>query len=264
MYRNHFGLKHHILDKEVPVIWNNPQFEALSNRFEWLLTSPGIGLLTGAPGVGKTLSLNHIVQQLNPHQYQVIYTPETDFGRYDLYRNLAIALGLEPTYRRSHLWHCIKEHLLNLHEQAILPIWIIDEAQLLPNEFFLDLPAFLNFKFDSKMPITIWLVGYPELSALLNRQPYEAIRSRLHVRFCMEALSDREQFKQLIEHAFQSAGSQGTLISDTGYEILHQSSKARPRQAGQILRYALKRATEKGLNHIPDELITEAAEMVIW
>jgi hypothetical protein len=59
-----------------------------------LLHSPGLGLLSGEPGVGKTAIVHQIMHPLNPHQYQVIYTPETDFGRQDLYRNLALELGL--------------------------------------------------------------------------------------------------------------------------------------------------------------------------
>jgi MSHA biogenesis protein MshM len=51
-----------------------------------------LGLLTGEPGVDKTAIVRQIIHPLNPPQYQVIYTPETDFGRQDLYRHLALEL----------------------------------------------------------------------------------------------------------------------------------------------------------------------------
>ena len=62
-------------------------------RFLWLLEVPGIGLLTGDPGVGKTAMLRHLTLALNPHRHQVIYLADTDFSRTDLYRGLALALG---------------------------------------------------------------------------------------------------------------------------------------------------------------------------
>jgi len=197
MYKNHFGFKHAILDKAVPTLWKNKQYDELLNQFNGLLSSPGVGLLTGHSGVGKTITLNHIIQHINPHQYKVMYNPETNLCQLEIYQNLAVSLGIEPSYRRSKLWRDIKETLLMLYDQAsVLPLWIIDEAHYLPVDFFKDLPAFLNFKFDSKMPITIWLVGYPELSDILNRQSNEALRSRLHVRYSMKPLTHRDDFKQ--------------------------------------------------------------------
>ena len=39
-----------------------------------------------------------------------------------------------------------------------------DEAQNLPPEFFRDFPAFLNFAFDLRDLISVWLVGHPCLA----------------------------------------------------------------------------------------------------
>jgi len=81
----------------------------------------------------------------------VIYLAETDFGRLDLYRSLALALGLEPAYRRAALWRQIKACIQELADgKGVTPLWIIDEAHNLPVEFFRELPAFLNFAFDSR------------------------------------------------------------------------------------------------------------------
>ena len=93
---HHFGLRHFPLDKGQEVLWDDGVLGHLQSRFEWLLESPGIGLLTGEPGVGKTAALRHLLRGINPHQYKLVYLAETDFGRLDLYRSLAQELGLEP------------------------------------------------------------------------------------------------------------------------------------------------------------------------
>ena len=91
MYRQHFGLRHAPLGKDPVELWDDGALGPLKERFHWLLDSPGIGLLTGEPGVGKTAALRSLTRQLNPHRYLVIYLAETEFGRQDLYRSLARA-----------------------------------------------------------------------------------------------------------------------------------------------------------------------------
>ena len=83
MYLRHFGLTHAPLGKEIPELWEDGGGALLAERFAWLLDAPGLGLLTGEPGVGKTAALRKLTARLNPHRYQVIYLAETDFGRVD-------------------------------------------------------------------------------------------------------------------------------------------------------------------------------------
>lgn len=259
MYLQHFGLSHSPLGKQVKQLWNDGDLSAIRERFQWLLDSPGIGLLTGEAGVGKTAVLRQLTRTLNPHQYLLIYLPETDFGRIDIYRNLAIALGLEPAYRRSQLWRDIKARILELadvHQQ--LPIWIIDESQNLPPEFFLDFPAFLNFAFDTRDLMTVWFVGQPQLAQTLSRAPYAALNSRIQVRIRMHAIAEGDRFADLIQHAFKDAGCQQQLLSDSGIEMLRQAAQGNPRQAGLVIKQAMLLAVPKGLNHLPDDLVQQA------
>lgn len=259
MYLQHFGLSHAPLGKELTEPWDDGALSALKQRFNWLLTSPGIGLITGEPGVGKTAALRSLTSTLNPHRYMVLYQAETDFGRIDIYRGLARALGLEPSYRRAQLWRDIKQRVHDLVDnRGVTPLWIIDEAQNLPPEFFRDFPAFLNFAFDSRDLMSVWLVGHPALAQTLDRAPYAALQSRIQVRVQLRPVIERERFQGLVLHALRSVGCQQTLMADSGMELLRQASKGLPRQAGRILCTAMRLAVPKGLNHLPDELLQQA------
>ncbi len=264
MVLQHFGLKHFPLGKQKSELWDDGSLTRLDERFQWLLKSPGVGLLTGESGIGKTAALRQLTHRLNPHRYQVIYLAETDFGRLDLYRSLALAFGLEPAYRRAALWRDIKARIEELADgKGIVPLWIIDEAQNLPPEFFRDLPAFLNFAFDSRDLMVVWLLGHPGLARTLERAPYAALASRIQVRLQLKPIIERERFGELIEHAFKQAGAQNTLLSDSGIELLRQASQGLPRQAGRILKTSLQLAVPKGLNHLPDDLIQQAIEELL-
>jgi MSHA biogenesis protein MshM len=264
MVLQHFGLTHYPLGKANTELWDDGPHARLAERFQWLLDSPGVGLLTGEPGVGKTTTLRQLTAKLNPHRYLVVYLAETDFGRLDLYRSLALALGLEPPHRRAALWREIKARILELADgKGISVLWIIDEAHNLPPEFFRDLPAFLNFAFDSRDLMTIWLLAHPRLAQTLARAPYAALASRIQVRLNLGPIAERERFNLLIEHAFRHAGAQHTLLSDSALELLRQASQGLPRKAGAILKTSIQLAMAKGLNHLPDEVIQQAIEELL-
>lgn len=263
MYRRHFGITHCPLGKQTKTLWEDGQLEKLNQRFNWLLESPGIGLLTGDAGVGKTAWIRQLAQTLNPHRYQVIYLAETDFGRFDIYRQLATEFGLEPTYRRAQLWREIKEHIIQLVEtKSVLPVWIIDESHNLPLDFFKDFPAFLNVAFDSKDLITVWFLGHPQLENTLRRTPYTAMASRIQVKEKLEPVFEKQRFSSLIKQAFEEAGTTQSLLSDPGIELIRMASKGKPRTAGQIIQNALRLATEKKINHLPDDIVSEAIDIL--
>jgi len=247
MVLEHFGMKQFPLGKGNKELWDDGVLLRLGERFQWLLESPGIGVLTGEAGVGKTAALRQLTTGINPHRYKIIYLAETDFGRLDLYRGLAISLDLEPAYRRAQLWRDLKQRIEELKKGAKQQlVWIIDESQNLPTEFFRDLPAFLNFAFDSRDMMTVWLVGHPYLNTILNRAPYASLASRIQCRIQIEPINERDRFQSLIDHAMKHAGCSHTLLSDSGVELLRSASMGLPRHAGRIIKGACSWQPNKG------------------
>ena len=259
MYQQHFGLTHLPLGKNSEPLWEHAAMREFKLQFLSLLQTPGIGVLTGEPGVGKTTSIRHIVQTLNPHQYQVFYLSETNFTSFDIYRQIAITLGLAPAHRYAQLWRDIKNFIRDsVDHKRSQPIFIIDEAQNLPHDFLRNFPSFLNFDYDARDMLTVWFVGHPALTNILNRNAYSALASRIRVRCSFEPITEREPFSQLIDHAFKTAGCQTKLVSDSGIEMLRIASQGRPRHVHLILSTSMQMAAQRNLSHIPDDIIQEA------
>ena len=61
---------------------------------------------------------------------------------------------------------------------------------------------------------------------------------------------------------FEEAGTTQQLLSDPGIELIRMASKGKPRIAGQIIQNALRLATEKKINHLPDDIVMEAIEIL--
>ena len=143
-------------------------------------------------------------------------------------------------------------------QKNLLPVLIIDEAQNLPSEFFRDFPSFMNFVFDSKDYMTVWLTGHPELAREIDRPMNSALASRIQARYEFKPIVEREAFKQLLSHGFTQAGCTHNLLSDSAVELIRMSSQGNPRQAHRIVVTALRLATDKKMNHLSDDIVKEA------
>lgn len=130
---------------------------------------------------------------------------------------------------------------------------------ILPPIFFRDLPAFMNFNFDSARNMVIWLVGTPELMQTLRSPAYQALMSRVQVHCHINPITDPNDFNDLVQQSFKAAGCTRTLLSEEGLEMLRIASRGRYRQAGQLIKTAMFLSSKKGLDYLSDESIKFAA-----
>lgn len=261
MYLKYFGLKHEPLATHAASPVDEPQFDKLQCHFSRLLETKGLALVTGMAGVGKTTALRLLTKKLNPHQYLTLYQAENHFQAFDIYCQLADALGLEKRHRYSLLWRDIKQHIVHLvDDKKITPIWILDEAHQLPTNFLLELPAFLNFAFDTRMPLIIILVGLPTLAHTLSKSAFSVVASRLQFQCQWQPISDVNHFADFIKHAFKIAGTENVLFSDSGLQLIYMACEGRLRYAHRILSKSLQIAASQQMNHLSDEIIHDAID----
>jgi len=230
----------------------------LRRAFQQTIEDRAFGVLSGEPGVGKTTAVRNLMSELPRPDYQVIYLCNTTGSPLDLYRAIGGEIGVRPSHRRGELWTDIKKTIVHMvDERSIVPVIVIDEAHRLSDSFLADLAGFLNFAFDSRDVMPLWLVGQPLLVKRLHQQQHDALRTRIAVEMRVEAL-DRHTFGAAIEHAFKAAGATQAVLSEPAVELLFRSSRGVLRVASKILRVALRMAHEKNQAFV-DERIFEAA-----
>jgi type II secretory pathway predicted ATPase ExeA len=262
MYRQRFALTAPPLPKNAqgPSFFEHgPGYRQLQRAFNRLIDEPGLGVLTGEAGVGKTAAMRNLCAALPRPDYQVLYLCDTAVSPLDLYRTLAQALGVRPSHRRAQLWSDIKTTLVHLlDERQCAPVVVLDEAQHLSERFLADLAGFLNFAFDSRDVLTLWLVGLPPLRRHLQMHHHAALAMRIAARVHLEPFTERDDFAALINHAFTAAGASDKLLADPALELLYRASHGLPRVASTVLRTALHIAHEREQPFL-DETIVEAA-----
>jgi len=125
-----------------------------------------------------------------------------------------------------------------------------------------DFPAFLNFAFDSKDLMTVWFLGHPILENTLNRTPYTALNSRIQVKEKLQPIFEQQRFTELVKQAFTQAGTTQQLLADSGIELIRMGSKGKISVASLVIQNSLLIATDKKLNHLPDEVVLESIQLM--
>jgi len=230
----------------------------LRRAFQQTVEDRTLGVLSGDPGVGKTTAIRNLIGELPRPDYQVIYLCNTSGSPLDLYRAIAAEIGVRPSHRRGELWTDIKKAVVHMaDEKGVVPVIVLDEGHRLSDTFLADLAGFLNFAFDSRDVVPLWLVGQPPLVKRLHQQQHDALRTRIAVEMRLEAL-ERQAFGAALEHAFKAAGATQSVLSDPAVELLFRASRGVLRVASKILRVAMRMAHEKNQAFL-DEYIFEAA-----
>lgn len=261
MYRKRFGFTCHPLPKNAQgktFFDKSPGYAQLERRFKQLVDDPGLGILTAEAGVGKTAAMRQLCSKLPQPEYLVLYLCDTAVSPLDLYRTLAMELGVRPSHRRAQLWTDIKKSLVHLvDERGTTPLVVLDEAQHLSDRFLADLSGFLNFAFDSRDLLTLWLVGLSPLARTVRMQQHAALAMRVSAQVHLEPLG-RDAFAAMLEHGLKAAGATTKLLGEPALEMLFRASRGVPRVASRLLRAALRLAHEKD-QHFLDEHTMEAA-----
>ena len=263
MYRKRFGLTCHPIprDAQGPTFFEgNPTYKKLERAFQFLIADRGLGACTAEAGVGKTAAMRNLCRKLPNPDYRPLYVCDTAVTAREVYNNLARELGVWPSHSRARLWADIKKALLHMvDERGCVPVIVIDEAQHLSDAFLNDLSGFLNFAFDSRNLLTLWLVGLPAFAERLRMQRHAALAMRVNIHVHLEALS-RTDFGLFIDHALKAAGATSRLLSDPALEMLLRQSNGVPRLASRLLQTTLRIAHERDQSFVDEHILDAAIE----
>lgn len=231
-----FGLKRHPFDKQIPtadLYQSDPLSECMA-RLAYIKQMGGIMLLTGDPGVGKTVAIRRFVDELNPNLYRPIYTPLATLNRFDILRHLNQKLGLQHRSAKSALYTQIQRECLESKEQrGKTVVLIIDEAQLLQVGPLHEIRLMTNFRMDSYEPFLLILAGQGELRRTMEYAVMEPLSQRLRIRYHIGPL-EIEQTRAFIDHQLKWAGATEPIFTPNALGAIHELSFGIPRRIGNI------------------------------
>jgi len=160
-------------------------------------------LCTGEVGAGKSTTARLLASKLNPTKYIVLYISYSDLKPRNFYYEVLHQLGHVPRFYRGDAKRQLTRVIFDLHDgQGKTPVIIIDEGHLLGREMLEEIRFLTNYRMDSYSPMSLILLGQPELRIILSKQIYEAIVQRLNLRFHLLGMS-MEDTQNYIVHRFK-------------------------------------------------------------
>lgn len=261
-YRVFYGMTHNPFDKDIQVehVYHSLDYKQFSSRMEYFKTARGFALVCGEPGSGKTTSIRAFTAKLNPQLFKVAYLPLSSVTVTDFYRHLAVALGLEPRFRKVDIFHQIQDYIANAHHQKnVVTFVIIDEAQFVCNAVLNDLRLLINFQMDSKHYAMILLAGQPLFLHQLSLQINEPLRQRITISYGFKGLA-KDETQPYVTCLLKKAGVAEPLFTPDAILALYDFSAGMPRKVNNLAEKSLLVGYQKQIKSLDAEVVQIAQE----
>ena len=262
MYGPYFGFNRLPFQRDIATgqLFRPPGLEELHSRLRYLVETRAMGLLTGEPGSGKSTALRRLRDDLHPDQARTIYLYDTVVSVVDFCRQLALELGLEPSFSRVMTLRSIKQEIQRLvQERHLTVVLIVDEAHELRPDVLALLPLLTNFEWDSAGRFAVLLAGQSGLRQKLRLAHLEALAQRITIRFALHGF-DRETTGLYLEHRLKIAGADRPIFTEPAIEAIFNASQGVMRRIDTLAHHALATAATAGLKLVDAEQVVQAAE----
>jgi len=230
--------------------------EALA-RLEYAVEERDIALLTGDIGCGKTTISRALVDSLGENAKPVVII-NPRLSSTQLLKTIARRMEIQsPPNHRSELVEQLSDEIYKLYESGIVPVIILDEAQLIPSkDTFEELRLLTNFQLDDRNLLTLILIGQTELRERLKKPTFTALRQRIGINYHIGPLA-LEDVKEYIRFRMEVAGRKEDLFSEGAIEMIYTISNGIPRDINSISNNALLEGFCRDARLIDEDIIRD-------
>jgi len=177
----------------------NQHREALA-RLEFVVEICGIFLLYGSPGSGKSTIIRAFISKLDPSNYCICYINNSALTPRDLYSSVLEAVSVisyQSLSRTKKQFSQVITDIFNTHKKRI--VIFIDNAQAMSVQTISELRYMLNFDFDSMSPISLILIGQPELLPTLRLRVFEPLFYRINSMYHFRGLTQKQTSQYIMQ-----------------------------------------------------------------
>jgi type II secretory pathway predicted ATPase ExeA len=243
-----YGLKWNPFTPDVPAaaLHVAPAVASFCGRVEHLAREGGFALVTGEPGVGKSVALRILVEHLAAERdlkVGLFSRPQTHLA--DFYRELGDLFGvtLSPHNRWAGAKALREKWQAHLEGALWRPVLIVDEAQEMQTAVLSELRLLASTQLDSHILLTVVLAGDGRLTERLRGADLLPLASRVRVRLPLERASAAE-LEQCLQHALAQAGAPKLITPELVSTLCEHAAGSRRTlmiMAGELLLAAAQR-----------------------
>lgn len=206
----------------------------------------------GDPGFGKNCLLRAVRHRLPPTEFRLTYCHNATLGKRDFYRQLCLALGLSPSATAAAVFYAVSSHVQQLSKERLHPVFLLDEAHLLHPDTLDHLHILLNYEWDSRALLSLFLIGMPELLDRLSLRRHRSMLSRIHRRFVLGPLT-QDDTADYVRTRLRLAGCDREIFTLDAVTLLHEHSGGAMRDIDRLATAALREAARKKRKNVDAE-----------
>ena len=256
-----WGLKWNPFSPEVPpeALFVPPRVESFCWKIEQgLVRDGGFALVTGDPGLGKSVVLRLLADRLAALPDLTVGAlthPQSHLA--DFYRELGalFACPLKPHNRWGGFQALREKWQAHLDTTLLRPVLLIDEAQEMHPAVLSELRLLTSTRFDSRLILSVVLAGDGRLVERLAQPDLLSLGSRLRVRLTLEPLS-REELLAHVKHLLATAGN-ATLMTPQLLDTLCEHALGNLRVLANLGAELLAVAAQRELPQLDEKLYLE-------
>lgn len=263
--RSHFGFNASPFTRELRVEqrFRLPQFDEAVVALQAAVEARQSAALIAPAGTGKTLVARTLRDALPEARYEVHYVKTTSLSRRDMCRELAMAVGAKPAGNYPALVRQLQDRFQgSFDNDGLRPVIIADDAHEMRPETLGLFRLLTNFDMDSRLVVSIVLLGQPPLRHLLQRGELEDIARRL-VHYAELRLLSRDETRAYVEHRLTIAGAKKVPFDAGALDAIYELSRGNLRAIDHLAGKALELAAARK-EHAANAAHLMEARKVLW
>jgi type II secretory pathway predicted ATPase ExeA len=255
-----YGLKWNPFATEVPVeaLYVSGRLDSFCWRVEQLIGEGGFALVTGLPGVGKSVTLRVLLERLSGvRDVRVGVLTRPQAGLADFYREMGALFGvqLHPHNRWGGAKVLRERWQEHIDASLCRPVLIVDEAQEMQPPVLNELRLLASARLDSHLLLTVVLAGDQRLLQHFRSEELLPLDSRMRVRLVLERASP-EELRELLAHALAKTGAPKLMTTEL-IATLCDHAQGNPRALMNMAGELLAVAAQREARHIDEQLFFE-------
>jgi general secretion pathway protein A len=222
-----------------------------------------IAAIVGDVGLGKTLSLRLILDNLSQDRYKVAFITNPDMSFLELMREIVGQLTGQPCeiHKRIDLLEAFNKIIFQTADEREKVLLFIDEANALPLGNLESLRLLTNLQEDTRNLFTIVLAGQTDLARRLGHSrranPFQEVGTYCRI----EKIESPELAKDYVETRLRLAGTSRKIFTDEAIDILWEySDHGVPRLINKICKLCLRAGATTGAEIIDGATSKQVAE----
>ncbi len=241
MYERYYGLQERPFD-----LSPNPRFlcftpqhrEALTHLEYGLAGRPGVTVLVGEAGTGKTTLVRKALQA-SSERSTIVHLSNPTLTRAEFFEYLAAGFGFGAEAGASKIQFLRElQDALNDETRPRLAL-VVDEAQSVPYELLEEIRLLTNAEASTGRSIAVALVGQPELARRLDEARLRQLKQRVVLRCELTPLSLKDTAAYISARVRTAGGEATQLFSRDAVVAIHQHANGIPRVISVICDNAL-------------------------